>query len=496
MCTRPEYGEGVLAVRTTWTKGTATMSDQITSMRNLRFLLYEVLNIEELLGKAYYEDHSKETFDMALETAEQVAEEIFKPALQKMDAEGAQFADGKVTVPECMHEVYKVAREGGWMATSVPFELGGQQFPVMMDTATSFLFAGANNAAHMYLLLGTGAANLIASFGSDELKETYLEKMYSGEWAGTMALTEPQAGSSLADITTTAVKAEDGDYYWIKGTKCFISAGDHDLTDNIVHPVLAKIEGAPPGTKGISLFIVPKHLPSGEFNDVGTDGIEHKMGLKGSSTAVLAFGANDNCRAWLLGEEHKGLKYMFQLMNHARLYTGLQAVAAASHAYRVAVEYANEREQGRKMTEKDPTTPQIPIINHADVRLMLLKQKAFVEGAIGLILYCARLADNLLCEENEADDNLLGLLTPCVKAHGSDVAFDSIRLAVQVLGGAGFCEELPVAQLLRDSKVFSIYEGSNGIQALDLLGRKVVRQGGAAVQELAKRMGETIAAAK
>ena len=476
------------------------MSDKIASMRNMRFMLYEVMDIEELTKSPFYEDHSKETFDMALDTAEQVAEEVFLAGFQVMDKEKAKFDGKNVTVPESMHEIWRHCKEGGWFATAIEFENGGQQFPVCIDTATSFLFAGANNPAHIYILLGTGAANLIQSFGSQELKDTYLEKMYSGEWAGTMALTEPQAGSSLADVTTTATPVPGTDHYMIRGTKCFISAGDHDLAENIIHPVLVKIEGAPPGTKGISLFIVPKYRLNddgtpGEFNDVVTDGIEEKMGLRGSSTTTLSFGPNDDCRGWLLGEANRGLKYMFQLMNHARLYAGLQAVAAASAAYRVALEYTNEREQGRDVTTKDPTTPQVPLINHADVRLMLLQQKAFVEGALGLILYCAKLSDKLRIEKTEDEDLLLGILTPCVKAHGSDEAFNSIRTAIQCIGGAGFCEELTVAQLLRDCKVFSIYEGTNGIQAMDLLGRKVVKNGGAAVKILMQEIGKAVAEA-
>ncbi len=476
------------------------MSDKITDMRNMRFMLYEVLDIEELTKYPFYEDHSKETFEMALDTADQLAREVFLPPYQELDQDGVQFEDGKVTVPKGMREIWKHAKEGGWFAASIVFEDGGQQFPVMIDTATSLLFAGANNSAHVYILLGTGASNLIQSFGSQKLKDIYMTKLYAGEWAGTMALTEPQAGSSLADITTTAVKAPDGDHYMIKGTKCFITSGDHDITENIIHPVLAKIEGAPLGTKGISLFVVPKYRLNpdgapGEFNDVTTMGIEHKMGIKASATCTLNFGDNNDCHGWLVGEPNMGLKYMFQLMNHARLYTGLQATAGASRAYQVALEFAHEREQGRDIACKDYTMPQIPIINHPDVRLMLLQQKAFIEGSIGLILYCAKLSDKLRIEKNEQDDLLLGLLTPCVKAYGSDGGFESIRLALQVLGGAGFCEEFPVSQLLRDCKIFSIYEGTNGMQTMDLLGRKVARKAGAAVQALMTEIGKTLAEA-
>ncbi|MFC1734633.1 acyl-CoA dehydrogenase [Candidatus Hydrogenedentota bacterium] len=481
------------------------MSDKLTDMRNIEFLLYEVLDVEELTSHAYFEDHSRETFDMAIDTAYKLAQEVMWPALRATDHAGAKFDGKATTVPEDMHEIWNLAAEGGWMAASKDYDYGGQQFPLTLSNLASFLFCCGNNAAAMYIVGCTGAGLLIESFGSQEQKTCYLEKLYSGEWAGTMALTEPRAGSSLSDITTQARKAEDSDYYMIKGVKSFITSGDHDLTDNIVHPALVRIEGAPPGVKGISLMIVPKFRLDedgnvGEFNDVTTAGIEDKLGIKLSATATLNFGDNDDCRGWLLGEENKGLFYMFQLLNESRVFTGLQSVALASTAYQCALEYARERIQGRELTSKDPATPPVPIIRHPDVRRMLLQQKAFVEGALGLVLYATKLSDLMRAAENEEDRERLGLLldvlTPVIKAHFSDCAFESISLAMQCFGGVGYTEEAPIAQLLRDSKVFSIYEGTNGIQALDLLGRKLMMKNGAAGRALMAEIRKTIESGK
>lgn len=431
------------------------MSDKLTDMRFIRFLLYEVFHVEELTKYPYHTDHSRETFDMALDAAYQVAREVFWPAYQEFDRDGARFDGKNVYAPKAMHEIWRQYREGGWFAPNVAYDWGGQQFPLSIFAMTSFLFSCGNTAAAMYVNGAWGAAHVVHSFGSDALKETYMRKLYSGDWAGTMALTEPDVGTSLGDIKTTAVKASDGDHYLMAGVKRFISSGDHDLTENIIHPVLARIPGAPPGVKGISLFLVPKYrvnpdLSIGPFNDVVTAGIEHKMGLKGQATATLNLGEHGDCWGWLIGEPNRGLHYMFELMNRARVFTGIQAVSGASVAYQCALEYARERLQGRDITCKDPTAPQIPIISHPDVRNMLLRQKAFIEGALGMIAYCAKTAD---CAENTTNDEerengrlLLEVMTPCCKAHLSNAAFESITQALQCLGGAGFCEEFPVAQ--------------------------------------------------
>ena len=480
------------------------MSDKLTDMRNIQFLLHEVLKTEELTQYPYFADHSRETFDMAIDTAYQMAREVLWPTFQTCDREEVHFDGEKVTVPECLHEIWRLCKEGGWFAPNVSFEMGGQQFPMTIFAVTSFLFSAGNSAAAMYVNATWGAAHLIESFGDEAMKEKYLASLYAGEWGGTMALTEPDAGTSLGDIKATAVKAPDGDHYLIRGVKRFISGGDHDLAPNIIHPVLVRIEGSPPGVKGISLFLVPKFRINddgslGDFNDVLTAGIEHKMGLKGSATTTLNFGDKGDCHGWLIGEPDKGLSYMFSLMNHARIYTGIQAIASASAAYQCALQYAQERVQGRDITCRDPLAPQIPIIEHPDVRNMLLRQKAFVEGALGLVLYCTSLSDHAERQDDEKIQRrnrlLLEVLTPCCKAHCSNASFEAITQAVQCFGGAGFCEEYPVAQLLRDNKVFSIYEGANGIQAMDLLGRKVPMEEGAAVKALMKEIAKTIAAA-
>ncbi len=481
------------------------MPDKLADMRTIKFLLHEVLKLEELTQYPYYEDHSRETLDMAADTAYQLAHEVFWPSYQEFDQEGAQFDGHKVAVPKAMHEIWKQCAEGGWIGPNVSYDDGGQQFPITIHALACFLFNCGNTAAAMYLGLTYGAAHLIKTFGSKELQDLYMAKLFAGQYAGTMVLTEPDTGTSVGDMTTTASKSPDGDYYLLRGNKRFISGGDHDLTENIIHAVLARTEGAPPGIKGLSLFIVPKYRVNGdgsigEWNDVTTTGIEHKMGLKGSATASLTFGDKGDCRAWLVGELNHGLRYMFELMNMARVFTGMQAVGVASAAYHCALEYSRTRLQGRDITSRDPLEPQIPIIQHPDVRLMLLKQRAVVEGCLGLFLYCARVHDQEHAvtdpEEQQRLHMLLEMLTPCCKAYGSDAAFESIRLAIQCHGGSGYSEEYPVAQMLRDCKVFSIYEGANGIQALDLLGRKVPMKGGMALQALNAEVSKTIAEAK
>jgi len=479
------------------------MSDTLVNLRDIRFVLYEMLGVETLTAYDHFRDHSRETFDTVLDAAYQLAREVCWPTYVEMDRIGAKYdaAAKATTVPECMHGVWQAFKDGGWHGETAPAEFGGQQFPATVAAATALMFNAANTAANMYIAGATGAAGLIVSFGDAKLKSTYLEKLYTGEWGGTMCLTEPQAGSSLSDVKTTAVKADGADHYLLTGTKCFISSGDHNITQNIVHPVLAKIPGAPPGVKGISLFIVPKYRinadgSQGEFNDVVTAGIEHKLGLRGNATATLNFGENGDCRGWLLGEPNRGLTYMFQLMNHARIATGLQATSLASNAYQHALQYARERLQGRRISEKDPTTPQVPIIAHADVRRMLLGQKAITEGMFALLAYAAFLGDKERCSPDEGERvaavDVLDVLTPVCKAYGSEASYDSVMLAIQCYGGYGFSEEFPLAQMLRDCRVFPIYEGTNGIQAMDLLGRKVVMKGGGAFRAVLAEISKTV----
>jgi alkylation response protein AidB-like acyl-CoA dehydrogenase len=478
------------------------MSDKLVDRRDIEFVLYEMLNTESLCERDRFKEHSREVFDLVLDTAEQVAMEVFWPHYQSMDAEGAQFDGKDVTVPQGMHEIWKTAKEGGWFGPAMDYDYGGQQMPYVIHSTISYLFNAANTSAYMFIGQVGGAVLLIDLFGTPEQKEQYLGKLMAGEWGGTMCLSEPDVGSSLGDITTTATLSPDGSHYLIKGVKRWISSGDHDLSDNIVHPVLAKIEGGPPGSKGISLFIVPKNRlnengEAGEFNDVVTTGLEHKLGLRAQPTATLNLGDNDDCHGYLLGVENEGLREMLHLVNSARIHTGVQAIAQASAAYQIALKYCRERIQGREVTNMDPDLEPISIIRHADVRRMLLWQKAYIEGLFSLLGYCAAASDE---ERNSPDDEdrerakeLLGVLTPVCKAYGSDKSTECIRLAIQCLGGAGYTEDFALGQMLRDNKVFSIYEGTNGIQGLDLLGRRVVRNNGSAFRALMEEMGKTLA---
>jgi len=354
--------------------------------------------------------------------------------------------------------------------------------------ASNFIFSAANFPAAAYPGLTTGAAHLILSFGSDQLIETYVPSLLEGKWQGTMALTEPQAGSSLSDITTRADPSEEG-FYRIHGQKVFISAGDHDGVDNIVHLMLARIKGAPPGVKGISLFVVPKRRPDENgalvSNDINVTAVYHKMGYRGCPITQLSMGENDNCRGYLVGEPHKGLTYMFQMMNEARIGVGLQATAIASAAYYAALEYAKERPQGRKIDNKDMSLPQIPIIEHADVRRMLLFQRAIVEASLSLVLQCGMYVDLIHVTQGEERHKwslLLDLLTAVVKSYPSEMGILAVSQGLQILGGYGYCDEFPLEQYYRDMRIHPIHEGTTGIQGLDLLGRKVVMENVAAVR--------------
>jgi butyryl-CoA dehydrogenase len=424
---------------------------------------------------------------MALETAMKIGKNLMKPKLSEMDKNPPEFVNGRVKVHPVVKTVMKECGEGGWIAAPFPFDLGGQQLPLMISGACRFIISAANYSASVYPFLTTGAAHLVLSFGSQEMIETYVPKMFSGEWQGTMALTEPQAGSSLADLTSTAELTEQG-YYKLRGQKIFISAGDHDGVDNIIHLMLAKIKGAPAGVKGISLFIVPqKRIENGQLlpNDVNTAGIYHKLGYRGAPITQLSMGENNDCRAYLVGEPHKGLMYMFQMMNEARIDVGLGAAAIASAAYYASLEYAKERPQGRRLTSKDPTQPQIPIIQHADIRRMLLFQRAVVEGSMALILQCAWYADLgrvLTGEEKEKNELLLDLLTPVAKSYPSEMGIPSVSAGLQILGGYGYCDEFPLEQFYRDARIHPIHEGTTGIQGITLLGRNVTMKNGQALK--------------
>ena len=458
-----------------------------TNIRDTKFVLHEMLRIEEtLLKREALQGFSVQDLNMILDEAAKFAETVLGPVNQEGDREGCRFEKGKVIIPRAFHGAYRQFCENGWNALSTPADCGGQGLPNVMATATSELFIGACLSLMIYSGLTNGAARLIHSFGSEELKETFMRKMFSGQWAGTMQLTEPNAGSAVGDTKSSARRA--GDHYLITGTKIFISGAEQDLTENIVHAVLARVEGAPAGVKGLSLFVVPKYRVNGDgslgaFNDVACGGIEHKIGMHGSSTCLMNLGENNDCLGYILGREGEGIQLMFQMMNESRIGTGLQGAATASGAYLNSLAYAKERIQGVAVESmKDPNAPRVEIIKHPDVRRMLLTQKAYVEGMRAMLLYCAFHIDMAETasspEEHEKHMQVVELLTPICKAYCTDHGFRCCELAIQSMGGYGVTRDYPVEQYLRDLKPASIYEGTTGIQALDLLGRKVAMKGG------------------
>lgn len=481
------------------------MADQQNPLlddRLVAFLLYDVHAAHELCALPAFADHGRETFDMVLDQSRRLAREYLFPAYKPMDAEPPVLEGGRVRVHPAMRSLYPRIAEIGLLNATRPPEVGGLRLPqIIASAAMGYLLAG-NLGAAGFAFLTTGAAHLIEAFGSDALKETYMARMYSGAWTGTMALTEPQAGSSLADVKTTATRTEAG-HYLIRGSKIFISGGDQDLTENIVHLTLARIEGAPAGIKGVSLFAVPRRRVEGEAlrdNDVETAGLVHKIGWRGIPSVILSFGEQGDCHGYLVGEPHKGIAYMFQMMNEARILVGLGGAATANVAYHEAVAYARVRAQGRPLTSRDPSQPQAPIIEHADVRRMLLRQKAIAEGALSLVFAAAKQAD-LAAYAATAEDRrraalLLDLLTPVAKSFPAERGFEANALAVQVLGGYGYSSEYMPEAWLRDQKLNSIHEGTTGIQGLDLLGRKVIAGGGEALRIFAEEVASAAARAR
>jgi butyryl-CoA dehydrogenase len=478
------------------------MTAKFVSKRNVAFLLYDVLDAEQLIDHPYYADHSRKTFDMVTDAATKLAQKLLLPTLEEMDRNPPILVDGKVKVHPSVSTLLSECGEGGWIASSFPVEHGGEQLPVIMSVLVRYIFSAANYSASVYPALCSGAAHLITSFGSQDLIDTYVPKMLDGKWQGTMALTEPQAGSSLTDITTTAFPAKDGSYR-IQGQKIFISAGDHDGTENVIHLMLAKIEGAPAGIKGISLFVVPRHRVSGDGvlkpNDITVSQIYHKLGYRGSPITELSIGENNDCHGYLVGEPHRGLTYMFQMMNEARIDVGVAATGIAAAAYYAALDYARQRPQGRKLTAKDPALPQIPIIEHADVKRMLLFQRAVVEGSLALILQCCLYDDLRNVSTGEEQDKfglMLDILTPVAKSYPSEMGILAVSQALQCFGGYGYCEDFPVEQYYRDVRIHAIHEGTTGIQAMDLLGRKVLMHDGRAIMYLVEEINQAIAAAR
>jgi hypothetical protein len=471
----------------------------------MRFILFEQLEVEKLFESEKFADYSKDTVLMMQNESEKLALNVLLPGYTAGDREECHLEDGKVVVPACFHDIYKKYVESGWVCPTKSPEVGGQGMPHVIATSCLEFFVAANFPFVIYPGLINGSAGMIEKYGTEAQKKKYMYRMFSGEWLTTMCLTEPGAGSDVGALKTTARRLPDGRFS-ITGTKSFISGADHDLTENIIHPVLARIEGDPPGTGGISLFIVPKYRVNddgalGELNDLYVGNVEHKMGIKGSATCTINFGDNGNCIGELLGKEREGIKVMFNMMNEARIEVGMQALGYASVAFEHAVAYAKERIQGVPVWEmSNPQAKAVPIIQHPDVRRDLLYMKAIVEGIRSLNYFTAYCLDMSHIATNDADKEkwhgLVELLTPLCKAYASDMAFMVCSKAMDVYGGYGYCREYPIEQYLRDCKIATIFEGTNGIQCLDLVGRKLGQRKGANVMTLFGLLNETVAKAK
>ena len=469
-------------------------------LREMSFLLFEQFKLEGILGKAPYEAWGPEEVKSSLSECYRFVREVLGPLNVVGDMEGCKLEGGQVRTPTGFKDAWKKLYEAGWKSIAVHPDLGGAGAPHSVQVLVEEMLSGSNTAFNMYPGLAYGASEVIDHFGTDEQRKLYCPRMFGGDWGGTMCLTEPHAGTDVGSAKTSASRNPDGSYS-IRGTKIFISSGDHDLAENVVHLVLARVDNAPPGTKGLTLFIVPK-MRVGEdgklagSNDVSVGALEHKMGINGNATCVLNFGDNGKCLGWPVGGEDKlnqGMPQMFKLMNAARISVGIQGVAVASSAYLNALEYARERKQGPSISHwKDATAPRVPILEHADVRRMLLHMKAHVEGIRALALKLTFHQDQWRIHSPGGatpDEKLaayhqgqVDLLVPLVKAYGSDQGFRTCEMAIQTYGGAGFTRDYPVEQYCRDSKIFSIYEGTNHIQAMDLVGRKLGQAGGANLQ--------------
>ena len=482
------------------------MAQVISDKRDIEFVIHEQLDAQKL-SKLHenFADFNKKTIDLVISEAKNFAVKELLPANKEGDEQGCTLENGKVTTPDSFKRLYKIFNDGEWLALTEDPEWGGQGMPRTLASVVGEYFNGANFPFMMYPGLTHGAGNLVENFGTDEQKEIYLKNMYTGKWTGTMLLTEPDAGSDVGALTTKAVKNDDGTFS-ITGEKIFISGGDHDLTENIIHPVLARIEGEPEGTKGISLFLVPKYRVNedgtpGEFNDVVCTGIEHKLGIHGNSTCSLSLGSKGNCIGTLLGEKNKGMKAMFLLMNEARRLVGFQGFGCATAAYMYALDYAKNRIQGKNLLEfMNPDAKSVSIINHPDVRRQLMMMKVYVEGMRSLLYFVHYCADMSIYaptqEEKDKYDGFVEVLTPIAKGYVTDRSFEICSHGMQIYGGYGFIEEYPIAQLLRDCRITMIYEGTNGIQAMDLLGRKLGLKKGKPIMDLFGAMQGTVAEAK
>jgi len=466
--------------------------DYKVDLRDVKFQVFEWLRLAELLEAEKFADWDTDNIEMVLEEGLKIAKEQMAVCNEEGDRVGAQWNDGKVTLPESFKTAYNTICEGGWIGLLANPEYGGMGLPEVVGTAVAEFFSGANAALNLTVMLTRGAGAIIEGFGTEEARKLFVEKLYSGEWTGTMCLTEAQAGSDVGASKTKAVKQKDGSYL-ISGEKIFITSGEHDLTENIIHLVLARTPDAPVGTKGLSLFIIPKIRVNqdgslGEPNDVYCNNIEEKMGIHGSPTCTLVFGQNDACQGFLLGEEEQGMKLMFHLMNAARIEVGLQGCAAAGAAHQQALAYARERLQSRHWKEfKNPEAPQVPIVEHPDVRRMLLTSKAYAEAIRALLLKTSYYVDKTHLtegEEQERYQSYVEMLTPICKAWGSEWGMQVTHLCLQVHGGYGYTSDYPAEQFMRDSEIACIYEGTNGIQALDFVARKLPMNDGKTIRDL------------
>ncbi|MEL7310205.1 MAG: acyl-CoA dehydrogenase [Pseudomonadota bacterium] len=476
----------------------------IVSRRDLDFLFYEVFDLDGVLQSERYGEYDRDLITAVLDTAQSIAENTFAPLAASLDANEPKFVDGKVEMMSEVADALEAYAEAGLLTSGFDYEDGGMQLPFAVSHAIGGLFSCANTAASNYMFLTAANANMLTACGSDELKARFLPPMLEGRWFGTMCLSETQAGSSLADIRTTATPQEDGTYH-LEGTKMWISGGDHPLSENIVHMVLAKTPNAPAGVKGISLFLVPKFRVEadgsvGDYNHIALAGLNHKMGQRGTTNCLLNFGEGGASVGYLVGEEGAGLANMFHMMNEARIGVGLGAVMAGLGGYLYSLDYAHERRQGRPIGAKDPAAPQIPIIEHADVRRMLMAQKVWVEGGLALIQYCAWLQDRQAIaeqkEQSQALELLLELLTPVAKSWPSEYCLEANKLAIQILGGYGYTRDYPVERFYRDNRLNHIHEGTWAIHGIDILGRKVRLGNGAALDLLAAEMSPDLEAGK
>ncbi|GAK32819.1 acyl-CoA dehydrogenase [Iodidimonas nitroreducens] len=477
--------------------------DRIINRRDLAFQLYEMLDVEKLSHYPRFKDHDRATYEAVIDAAEKLAIDKFANHAHKSDEQEPQFDGDKVSLIPEVKEAMSAYLEGGFHLAHRDEDEGGMQLPLCISQAVAAIFTGANAATTAYPFLTIAAANLLTAHGDSWQKERFLKPMLEGRFFGTMCLSEPQAGSSLGDIRTKAVANADGSYQ-ISGTKMWISGGDHDLSENIIHLVLAKIPGGPAGVKGISLFIVPKYRLDEQgqtlgSNDVALAGLNHKMGYRGTTNCLLNFGESGACQGFLVGKPHHGLGTMFHMMNEARIGVGLGATMMGYAGYLYSLDYARQRPQGRPVDAKDPEAPQVPIIAHADVRHMLLAQKSYVEGGLSLCLYCAHLLDHAQQSDDPKEKVdlllLLDFLTPLAKAWPSEFCLEANKLGMQILGGYGYTRDYPLERLYRDNRLNPIHEGTNGIQSLDLLGRKVMADQGRAFHMVMERMGEAIGAA-